>query len=143
MRQRFAAILLVLGLIATACGGSSGTVFDLGVGDCFNDENLETEVVTDVSTVPCSEPHDNEIYFEFSMTDPAFPGQNAAFEAANQRCREEFEAFVGLDYFESDLDAFSIVPTPESWEEGDRGALCALYAVDLSKLTGSMRGAAR
>lgn len=143
MRHAFAAILLVLGLVAAACGGSSGTVFDLGVGDCFNDEDLQTEVITDVSTVPCNEPHDNELFYEYSMTDPAFPGQDAAFEAATQRCREQFEAFVGMDYIESDLDVFSIVPTAESWAEGDRIAQCALYAVDLSRLTGSMRGAAR
>jgi hypothetical protein len=143
MRHTFAAILLALGLVATACGDSGTSVFELAVGDCFNDEDLEAEVITDVPTVPCSEPHDNEIYYEFTMTDSVYPGRDAAFDTADQRCLEQFEAFVGIDYFESDLDLFSIVPTAESWAEGDRGSLCAVYAVDLSKLTGSMRGAAR
>lgn len=143
MRRILIVLLLALGLVAAACGGNGTSVFELGVGDCFDDQDLEAEVITDVPTVPCSEPHDNEIYHEFTMTDAAYPGRDAAFDAADQRCLEQFESFVGIDYFASDLDIFSIVPTAESWADGDRGALCAIYAVDLSKLTGSMRGAAR
>ena len=143
MRRTIVGLALVVGLVAAGCGDDSASVFDLGVGDCFDDQDVETDILFDVPTVPCSAPHDNEIYFEFTMTDAAYPGQQAALEAADERCFDEFEGFVGIDYFESDLEIFSIVPTSESWETGDRTALCALYALDFSKLTGSMRGAAR
>jgi len=143
MRRALAVLLLTLGFVAAACSSNRTSVLDLGVGDCFNDEDLDAEVITNVPTVSCSEPHDNEIYHAYSMTDAVHPGRDAALDAADQRCFEQFEPFVGMDYFESDLDFFSMVPTPESWDEGDRGVLCALYAVDLSKLTGSMRDAQR
>jgi hypothetical protein len=143
MRRNLAASLLALGVVAASCGDDGTSVFDLGVGDCFDDEDLTAEVITDVPLVSCSEPHDNEIYFEYSMTDAEDPGRQAALDAADQRCLGQFEPYVGIDFFQSDLDIFSIIPTPESWPEGDRGVLCALYASDLSKLTGSMRGAAR
>ena len=77
------------------------------------------------------------------MTDAAFPGREATTQSAAERCIAEFEGFVGLSYPESDLDIFPITPTLESWGEGDRVVFCALYALDLSKLTGSMRGANR
>ena len=144
MRRAIVGLALVIGITGVACGDTgSDSVFNLGVGDCFDDEGLEGEILFEVPTVPCSEPHDNEIYYEYSMTESVYPGREATLDAADQRCLQEFEGFVGIDYFESDLDLFSIVPTQESWDDGDRTVLCALFALDLSQLTGSMRGAAR
>ncbi len=108
-----------------------------------SDDPDATDVVQTVATVDCAEPHDNEIFFEFSMTDASFPGREATVAAAGERCVAEFDGFVGLSYQQSDLDLFPITPTAESWTQGDRVVYCALYALDLSKLTGSMRGAAR
>lgn len=142
-RRSLIAILLVLGFVASACDSGRTSVLELGVGDCFNDEDLEAEVITVVPTVPCSEPHDNEIYLAYDMTDAVYPGREAALDAAGQRCFDQFESFVGRDYFESDLDFFPLVPTAESWDQGDREVLCVVYAVDLSKLTGSMRNSQR
>src|SRR3990172_11626 len=67
----------------------------------------------------------------------------ATMAGGGERCVGEFEGFVGLSYEQSDLDLFPITPTAESWAQGDRVVYCALYALDLSKLTGSMLGAAR
>lgn len=143
MRQHLIFMLLAVALIGAAC--SSGTsVFDLEVGDCFNDQADLTETqVSDVDSVSCLEPHDNEVYFEYSMTDAVFPGESAALEAAAFRCVDEFDAFVGIGYLDSELDIFPITPTARSWEEGDRVVYCAIYALDLSKLEGSMRGIRR
>ena len=142
MRTRLLPALLVASLAIVACGDDT-SVFDLAVGDCFNDDPANAEVVQTVTTVDCAEPHDNEIFFEFSMTDAAFPGREATVASSGERCVAEFERFVGLSYEQSDLDLFPITPTAESWADGDRVVYCALYALDLSKLTGSMRGAAR
>ena len=143
MRHRLILSLLAVALVASACGDDT-SVFDLGVGDCFNDQEDLTETeVSEVATVDCSSPHDNEIYFEFSMTDAVFPGNDAALESSSFRCLDEFEAFVGIDYLESDLDLFPITPTATSWAEGDRVVYCAVYALDLSKLEGSVRGSNR
>lgn len=157
MRRSLVVLLLILGLVASACGDNEPTrdeggnisesgdasVFALGVGDCFNDDAGAGDVVTEVPVVPCSEPHDNEIYFEFSMTDAVFPGNDVAQEAAAERCIGEFLGFVGIGYLDSELEIFPITPTADSWSQGDRVVFCALYALDLSKLTGTMRGSGR
>ena len=128
----------------SATTGTRISVFDLKVGDCFNDpEDLTQAEVTAVPTVDCSEPHDNEIYFEYSMTDAVFPGDEEALDAASLVCLDEFDAFVGTANLDSELDLFPIAPTDESWAEGDRVVYCAIYALDLSKLEGSMRGSRR
>ena len=143
MRLRTLVAISSLLLAVTACGDDDTSVFELSVGDCFNDDPAAGDSVSEVPTVDCSTPHDNEIYFQFSMTDAAFPGQEATRNSSAERCISEFEGFVGLSYAESNLDIFPITPTAASWEQGDRVVYCVLYALDLSKLTGSMRGAAR
>lgn len=143
MRLRALLAITSLVLAVAACGDDGTSVFDLGVGDCFDDDPNAGDAVAEVPTVDCTQPHDNEIYYEFSMTDAAFPGREATTQTAAERCIAEFEGFVGKSYAESDLDIFPITPTAESWEQGDRVVYCVLYALDLSKLTGSMRGANR
>lgn len=157
MRRRLIIAVLALAVVAAACGddepardptgaiteSGDASVFALRVGDCFNDDASAAETVTAVAALPCSEPHDNEIYFEFSMTDAVFPGNDAALQSTSIRCLDEFGAFVGIDYLDSELDLFPITPTAESWDQGDRVVFCALYALDLSKLEGSMEGSRR
>ena len=142
MKLRIVLALLAVSLVTVACGDDT-SVFNLSVGDCFNDDPEAGDVVSDVATVDCATPHDNEIYFEFSMTDSAFPGRDATVESAGQRCLAEFQGFVGMPYDQSDLEIFPITPTAESWDQGDRVVYCVLYALDLSKLTGTMEGANR
>jgi len=143
MRHRLVLAFAVFALLAAACS-SETSVFDLGVGDCFNDQaDLTESEVSSVTTVDCAEPHDNEIYFEYSMADAIFPGNDAATDSALNRCLDEFDAFVGIDYAVSDLDLFPITPTSVSWAEGDRVVYCAVYALDLSKLEGTVRGSRR
>jgi hypothetical protein len=147
----------VLAVAVAACGGGGPardadgaiieagdiSVFDLREGDCFEDpEDGATQVAT-VLAVPCGEPHDNEIYFAFDLRDGDYPGVNAIDVEAEERCFAEFESFVAVAYFESDLNFFPMTPTPDSWEAGDRTVYCTLFALDLSKLTGSMRGSGR
>lgn len=137
MKQIRSFLLAVL--VVSACGGN---VFTLEVGTCFDDTD-ETEV-SSVPEVDCSEPHDNEVFavFDYTQSD-TFPGSEAMNDAAQELCIAQFEAYVGLSYPESALEVFPITPTQGSWDSGDREIICALYNLDLSKLTGSMQGAAR
>jgi hypothetical protein len=118
------------------------SVFDLQVGDCFDDQGIDAEQ-TEVPVVDCSLPHDNELYFEYAMTDAVFPGNDAAMDASFQQCTATFDAFVGLPYADSALDVFPITPTAESWAAGDRTVFCVLYNLDLAKMEGTMAGSRR
>lgn len=142
MRFRLLIALLAVSAVTVACGGDT-SVFDLGVGDCFDDPATATDEVSSVATVDCAEPHDNEIYHAYQVDYPAFPGRTTMLEDAGEECVANFQAFVGRSFADSDLDVFPITPTQASWDDGDREVLCALYAMDLSKLTGTMRGSAR
>lgn len=119
-------------------------VFDLRVGDCFNDPPQDEELET-VSAVPCSEPHDAEVYAEFDTAEEgdAYPGESALGTEAGQGCSERFEDFVGVAPESSSLSVHFLLPTQLSWDNiGDREITCLV--VDPSgPTTGSLEGAAR
>ena len=120
---------------------SAGSVdaFALRVGDCFNDQS-GTEV-SDVPGVPCSEPHDNEVFAAFDLQMSAWPGDEVASEAADQGCLERFQAAIGATYEESIFEFFHLIPTADSWNiRDDREVLCAAYHIELEKLTQSVIG---
>lgn len=150
--MRLRALVIAGALILAACGGAArddsgaiveaGTedVFALKVGDCFNDPDSFGEIES-VEAVPCSEPHDNEVFHTFDLPDGAFPGADAIDEAAFGGCLPAFEQYVDVSYQESSLDISYLSPTAESWDRGDREIACLLYDLNLEKLTGSMKGA--
>jgi len=135
--------LLLTAALAVACGGQS--VFSLEVGTCFNDEGTGPDEISSVPEVDCSEPHDNEVFALIDYTESdVYPGTAEMTEIGTNVCIEQFDAYVGIAYLESELEVFAITPSESSWNDSnDREVICALYNLDLSKMTGSMQGAAR
>ena len=130
--------------IAVVLAACSGNVFDLGVGDCFDDGDVPlgpgVEEIGDVSLVDCSEPHDNEVYETVTVEGDGFPGDQQIADQADQICFAAFEGLVGLDYAGSALDFGWLVPTAESWDAGDRLVACFVYRLDLEKVSGTLEG---
>lgn len=133
-----------LSLALGACGGGDGvSVFGLEVGDCFDDPDGQT--VEEVPAVDCGEPHDNEVFALVAhpaTPDEGFPGRDAVVATAEELCAGPFEEYVGRSYEESRLYLFPITPSQETWADGDREIVCALYEQDEGKMRGSRRGAA-
>jgi hypothetical protein len=133
------------GLVALAwlLGACSGNVFELAVGDCFDDGDMalgEVEEIEEVPLVDCAAPHDNEVYAVVTVDGDVFPGETAIQTRADDVCRGDFDPFVGLDYESSVLDFGWLVPTADSWEMGDRVVACFIYRMDLEKVTGTLEG---
>ncbi|HSF84469.1 MAG TPA: septum formation family protein [Acidimicrobiia bacterium] len=133
------ALLLALGLITAAC---SANVFDLEVGQCFNDPDSFDEVAN-VDIVECSEPHDNEVYHVFDLADGEYPGLSSVETEAEDGCLGAFDSFVGMDYQSSALDIRYLYPTPDTWDNGDREIVCALFDLSGDPMTGTAEGSAR
>jgi hypothetical protein len=125
-------------------GGTATSVFDLEVGDCFDVED-ETSV-DEVTVLDCEQPHDYEIYaLEQHPAGPndEFPGDDAISSFADEACLgSTFEDYVGQTYEDSELYAFTLQPTAETWEVGDREVVCSAFLQD-GKLEGSVEGSGR
>lgn len=139
---RLAGSIALITIVLTAC---SGNVFDLGIGDCFDDGEISpgagVEEIGDVPLVDCTEPHDNEVYEIETIEGDGFPGDQQIADEADRICFDAFQGFVGLDYQSSALDFGWLVPTAESWEAGDRLIACFVYRLDLEKVSGTLEGA--
>ncbi len=139
-----AALAVTAGLALSGCSlfGSEDSVFNLEVGDCFNGSELGVEV-TEVPTIDCAEPHEDEIYATKDLPEGTWPGDSAISDQTVEYCMAEFNTFVGFDYMESELDFNAITPSAQSWGEGDREIVCYIYEMDGSMTTGSLKGAGR
>lgn len=117
-------------------------VFTIKVGDCIGSFEDGSEVA-ELPVVPCSDPHDQEVYASFMVPEAdAFPGTDAVNSQAETDCAAEFETFVGVPYEESALYVQFLTPTEESWGQGDREILCTIYDPE-GQTTGSLQDAGR
>lgn len=118
-------------------GNDNTDVFTLQVGDCLNDATA-SETVETIPTVPCSEPHDSEIYASIIMEGDTFPGSDAVIAEADAACLDAFAGFVGVEYADSQYYYSYYFPTEGSWAGGDREILCTIYD-EAGQVTGSLQ----
>jgi uncharacterized RDD family membrane protein YckC len=116
-------------------------VYELRVGDCFI-EDAEEEFISTVQVVPCPEPHGAEVYALVTLPDGDFPGQDAINAQGQELCIAEFEDFVGLSYWESMFEVWSMLPAEDAWRAGDREVICNIYDPG-GNVSGSLSGAKR
>lgn len=111
--------------------------FQMQVGDCFNRSvDEDAELVASVEGMPCSVPHDNEVFAEFDVTPAAiYPGEDPIYEEAWFACQARFEDWVGRPYEESILEINVFTPSAGSWAEGDREATCFVFDLNGQKLS--------
>ncbi|MBF4618459.1 septum formation family protein [Clavibacter sp. VKM Ac-2873] len=142
--------------------GGTTDVFTLRQGDCLDDAALaavnaqdpddalpagdtdarDRSEVSDVSTVPCSAPHDFEVYAALTIPGGAFPGDDAVSTQADDLCGGAFGPFVGFDYQDSIYDYQGYQPTSDSWSTGDRAVTCVI-GDPAGKTVGSLAGIGR
>ncbi len=123
--------------------GGTADVFTLRVGDCFDDTTDNATEVSEVAAVPCADPHDNEVYHEFTLSGDEWPGQDAIDAEAEAQCTPAFDEFVGIAYAESMYEWFPLTPTEAGWDQlGDRVVQCVIYHPSLAKIEGSLAGIA-
>jgi hypothetical protein len=125
----------------------SADVFALELGDCVNEYSSETEAteieIETVPVVPCSEPHDYEVYLSHIIDSETYPGDEEMVTLADEVCYDAFEPFVGLDYDSSRFIFSTMYPTQMSWKGlNDREILCLITDYNYEKLTGSVAGIA-
>jgi hypothetical protein len=141
-------VLIVVGVIASLALGpdrdhtgvvtSSGDVdaTDLHIGDCAR--NAPAGETTTVHVVPCSQPHGAEVYAEFTLEGDGYPGSDQVDRFALGGCRSRVAAYVGPEPAQ-DYDLYYLVPTTDTWAQGDRSVTCLLGGPNGAKLTGTVR----
>ncbi|MGY1807696.1 septum formation family protein [Blastococcus sp. SYSU D00669] len=121
---------------------AGGDVFSLTLGQCL-DELPATGTVTEVPTVPCTEPHVYEVYSVFDLPATPYPGDATIATLASAGCDAAFLGFTGVGYAQSVLVHGYLTPTQESWAAGDHAVVCLVTDPTVPTTTGSLAGARR
>lgn len=116
-------------------GGGLG-VFAIDRGDCIQLPDGATEVMS-VEGVPCSTPHDAQVYAEFRLPEGTYPGQASVDEQSAVGCYDRWQAAVGTVYEDDTVLDFTFFnPTAAGWAEGDDEVQCMIVPIDGAPMTG-------
>lgn len=121
---------------------SAGSVdaFEIRVGDCFDDDAFANSAINEIPGIPCTEPHDNQVYAMFDIPGE-WPGDEWVEDLAFEGCYNRFAETIGSSYEESVIDFTAIYPSQGSWKQrNDREVICVGYHMQFEQLTGSIIG---
>lgn len=110
------------------------------LGDLAGVDDGEEGSVGVLPTIDCGEPHEAEVYYAADTASTEF--SDALLDEADGTCYDEFASFVGLTYDESRLSLFSLYPSPDTWDAGDRQIACLVTGDEGETFTGTLAGAA-
>jgi hypothetical protein len=128
------------------------STFKIKVGECFNPPDPPKAELSELTSVPCTEPHTEESYAIVKYTptgvagatvSTAFPGADVLTNFANSECAQRYGDYMGVPYTDSTLFFAFLLPSARSWESGnDRDVICFVTTTG-EKLTKSVKGSKR
>ncbi|MEO7126201.1 MAG: septum formation family protein [Nakamurella sp.] len=128
------------------------SAFDVTVGECFLAPKAVTGELADLSKVPCSVKHQQELFAKATFEPPAgttasadiagdtYPGDAALDTFAKGACAEAFTGYVGIAYPDSGLWMTYLLPSARSWQQGDDRAILCFVTTTGASLTTSVKG---
>jgi hypothetical protein len=108
-------------------------VFKLRPGDCVATLNRQL-----VSVLPCSVPHQAEVFATFTLPDSAWPGTPKVRAEASSGCASRLTRYLNPQLAIS-LSQSYVFPDSVAWRAGTRAVICEVRATS-GQLTGSVRG---
>jgi hypothetical protein len=108
-------------------------VFTLQQGDCVTMSSGQA-----VSVLPCSTPHQAEVFATFSLARAAWPGTTAVRQEASAGCESRLTSYLNPQLAISLTQAY-VFPDEVAWTGGTRTVICEVRAAS-GDLTGSVRG---
>ncbi|WP_141725260.1 hypothetical protein [Micromonospora pallida] len=110
-------------------------ILDIEVTECFDDPAYSRAANEEVVRYrPCVEQADNQAYGIVHVPDGLFDRDSLAAYAWESCGRGFVHNWTSKD--KSGLDYYPIIPTAESWADGDRDVMCVVYNPE-GRLTGS------
>ncbi len=108
---------------------------------CF--QQPEAEVAAGVEVVPCEESHHFELIGRVTLDAGPYPGDDAAYRAAVDRCIPLFQTYVGTAYAESIWWLSAFTPSEAAWDGGDRRSSCVVFQLTSNDEILPVMGSAR
>ena len=115
---------------------------DLQEGECMTDSGTAAD--PNIQVIACTEPHAFEVFAATELPEGEYPGTGEADAQAQEFCRGEFQAFVGVEYDASVLDLQYFYPVESEWaDDGGRSVVCLVGNAGGEASTGTLRDSNR
>jgi len=126
------------GASPTASGATS-SIGALDVGSCYRlpTDDTGSDSVGDVAVVPCTDPHDGQVYAHVPLTFDDYPSDAALTAAAESGCGADDSS---LDASVASSDTMSpswYAPLEADWADSPHAATCVIESNDPNGLTRS------
>jgi len=139
-------LAIILAITTSATRNSGGTVTDGGsisatslqVGDCVNGLKNTTNLLS-LPGVPCTQPHEGEVFAVFDLPAGDYPGSAAVDQEVSRECNDRLGAYSPSAETNPDVGLFSVYPLEQNWRRGDRQVVC-LATATAGTTTGSIKG---
>ncbi len=127
-------ILAIILLVTTSAVPTTA----LQPGDCVNNLRDSTEVQS-LPGVPCTQPHEGEVFAVFDLPAGDYPGEAAIGEQITNECVARLSSYSSSASQNSgDLRLVTIYPLEQDWNRGNRGVVCIAAAASGTS-TGSIK----
>jgi hypothetical protein len=114
-------------------------VAQMVTGDCLGEPiGWGGEAIYEVTVVACSAPHAEEVIASQPSAATVFPGDEALEVEVDDWCFGAADAAMPPDHWDDGGYYTWLVPSEESWSEGDRELVC-LLGNELNQISGSYR----
>jgi hypothetical protein len=103
-------------------------VFSLRAGDCFQNPSGSQPALrlTQVTAVPCVNPHNAQVTAQLPVPGSAYPGQAAFRAQALPGCRTSTAAVVDRSKLTATMSLIWIYPEAQAWADGHRTISCLI-----------------
>lgn len=117
--------------------GRTEDVFLLRPGDCFLNPNTALGVDF-VTVIPCTQPHDAQVFALFKATGTSYPGAPALKRQADPGCHARIAGNLDSSKLTDTMNLNFLFPQAQAWLDGHRLITCII--VDSTRdLTSSLR----
>jgi Septum formation len=112
-------------------------IFRLHTGQCLN---ISPNGISSVHILPCSRPHDGEVFGTFQVAGRHYPGAASLRQQASNGCVSRLSSYLNPQLSLSSLTESYVYPDAGAWAAGERTVVCTVRSTG-GKLTGSVRTA--
>lgn len=104
------------------------SVLQLRAGDCFQSPSgiQVGQLVTQVTALPCTSPHDAQVVAQLPVAGSVYPGGAALDAQAKPGCIARVKADVDLAKLTASTKLLWLYPQAQAWTEGQRTIACVV-----------------
>lgn len=104
------------------------SVLSLRIGDCLQSPSLALlkRGVSAVTAVPCSTPHNAQVFVQFRASGSSYPGRKALVSQATAGCQARLAASVIRSRIKPRMRVEFFFPQPVVWLAGRRAITCVI-----------------